>query len=70
MATDERIPIKGFTIIKVFTTTDFKERPQLGDRLTEWAAREGVALVAVEVLQSSDIQRHCLTLVAFARPLE
>lgn len=65
---DERVPISGYTTVKVFTSAG-RDRAEMGDRLTMWVAREGLEIVAVEVLQSSDRTRHCISLVAFVRPL-
>lgn len=62
--------MSSFTGVKVFTATKAKEREELGDVITRWLA-EHPALEVVDrnVLQSSDNEYHCLTVVLFYRPL-
>jgi len=53
---------------KVFTATKARERDGLGDELTRWlAANPEVEVVDREVLQSSDREFHCLSIVIFYR---
>lgn len=50
--------------VKVFSTTKFRERNQLGHRVTTWLrGRPDVTLVRTTVLLSSDAQYHCLSIV-------
>jgi len=54
--------------VKVFSATKAKEREQLGERVTEWIKRQrGVHITNTEVLQSSDHEFHCLSIIVFYR---
>lgn len=52
--------IEGF---KVFSATKAGDRIRLGDRLTEWLNANGVEILYTWVLQSSDSEFHCLSVV-------
>jgi hypothetical protein len=55
-----------FTGVKVFSATMFAQRDQLGERASAWiAAHPEITLVDINVLQSSDVQFHCVSLVVF-----
>ena len=51
-------------ICKTFSRTKAREREALGDMVTEWIRRNrDLAIVEKQVLQSSDNEFHCLTVV-------
>lgn len=54
-----------FTGVKVFTATKAKEREELGEVITRWLAEHPVTVTDKTVLQSSDNEYHCLTVVLF-----
>ena len=58
-----------YDAVKVFTATKAKEREALGEVMTAWLRRmEGeLEVVDTKVIQSSDQQFHCLTIVVFYR---
>ena len=58
-----------YNAVKVFTATKAKEREALGEVMTAWIRRmEGdIEVVDTRVIQSSDQQFHCLTIVVFYR---
>lgn len=58
-----------FDTVKVFSATKYKDRDELGSRATEWLRAEGRAfrITDCKVLQSSDSEYHCLTLVFFGQ---
>ena len=58
-----------YNAIKVFTASKAKEREALGEVVTAWIQRNrsDVEVVKTELLQSSDQQFHCLTIVVFYR---
>jgi len=60
-----------YNSVKVFTATKAKEREALGEVMTAWLKRmEGeIEVVDTKVIQSSDQQFHCLTIVVFYRRL-
>jgi hypothetical protein len=60
--------MSAFTGVKVFSATKAKEREELGDVITRWLAENPVEVVDRDVLQSSDNEYHCLTVVLFYRP--
>lgn len=52
--------------VKVFSATLAKEREALGERVTDWLARNpDIKPVDRQVLQSSDEAFHCLTICVF-----
>jgi hypothetical protein len=58
-----------FTGVKVFSATKAKEREELGDQVTRWVrANADLEIVDRTVIQSSDNEFHCLTIVIFYRP--
>ena len=63
--------MSGYNSVKVFTATKAKEREALGEVMTAWLKRmEGeIEVVDTKVIQSSDQQFHCLTIVVFYRRL-
>ncbi len=57
-----------FNAMKVFSATTSAYRSDLGTRVTDWLrTNPGVVVVDKRVLQSSDEQFHCLTIVLFYR---
>jgi len=55
-----------FNSVKVFTATKAKEREQLGDLITAWLHENPeIEIMEKQVLQSSDAEFHCLTIVFF-----
>ena len=58
-----------FTGVKVFSATKAKEREDLGEQVTRWLrANQDLEVVDRHVMQSSDNEFHCLTVVIFYRP--
>lgn len=58
-----------FTGVKIFSATKAREREELGEQVTRWLrANQDLELVDRTVLQSSDDEFHCLTVVLFYRP--
>jgi len=58
-----------FTGVKVFSATKAKEREELGETITRWLrANPDLEVVDRVVLQSSDDEFHCLSIVLFHRP--
>ncbi|MGI5862424.1 MAG: hypothetical protein ACOX6T_10255 [Myxococcales bacterium] len=57
-----------FTGVKVFSATRAREREDLGEHVTRWIhSNAQVDVVDRVVLQSSDNEFHCLTVVLFYR---
>jgi folate-dependent tRNA-U54 methylase TrmFO/GidA len=55
-----------FTGVKVFSATMAVDRERLGDKVTEWLAKNpSVTIVDVVVTQSSDQAFHCLAITIF-----
>lgn len=55
-----------FNAIKVFSATKAKEREELGEVITKWiAANPAVQITNSNVLQSSDNEYHCLTIIIY-----
>ena len=55
-----------YTGVKVFSTTMAKQREALGDFITNWIRQNPqVEIVDKVVLQSSDAEYHCFTVVLF-----
>ena len=54
-----------FTGVKVFSATMFAQRDKLGEVVTAWiAAHPEITLVEIpEVVQSSDTQFHCVSII-------
>lgn len=55
-----------YTGVKVFSVTMARDRDRVGERVTQWM-RENPAkqIVATKVLQSSDRQYHCVSVILF-----
>lgn len=49
--------------IKTFSATKAGDREVLGDRVTSWLRDSRAELLRTDVLQSSDNEFHCLSLV-------
>jgi hypothetical protein len=57
-----------FSGVKVFSATKAKERDDLGEQVTRWLRANGdLEIVDRTVVQSSDNEFHCLTVVLFYR---
>ena len=55
-------------LVKVFSATKAKHREELGERLAGWlTANEMVAVCRAVVVQSSDRQFHCISIVLICR---
>ena len=55
-----------FNGVKVFSATKHADRETLGEKVTEWIRHNPQAkIVETRVLQSSDSEFHCLSLVIF-----
>jgi hypothetical protein len=60
--------MERFTGLKVFSTTLARDRDQMGESITRWlAANPELEVVDRVVLQSSDKEFHCLSIVVFYR---
>ena len=59
-----------FTGVKVFTATKARDREDLGEAITRWL-KDNPRLLPIDrvVVQSSDREFHCLTIVIFYREL-
>lgn len=58
-----------FTGVKVFSATKAKERDDLGEQVTRWLrANADLEIVDRVVMQSSDNEFHCLSVVLFYKP--
>jgi hypothetical protein len=56
----------SFSGAKVFSATMAAQREQLGEKITEWIkANPDIEIVDKVVLQSSDNEFHCLSVVVF-----
>ena len=55
--------------VEVFSTTRKIDSNEIGQRITDWRRRSRyrVQVVEVNVRQSSDDERHCLTIVVWWR---
>ena len=59
-------PGARFNLVKVFTATKAKDRESIGEKVTAWlAANAAVQVVKAMVMQSSDAEFHCLSIVLF-----
>lgn len=63
--------MQTYNAVKVFTATRAKEREALGEVMSAWLKRMAgtIEVVDTKVIQSSDQQFHCLTIVVFYRQL-
>jgi hypothetical protein len=58
----------SFTGVKVFSTTLARDRDGLSDRITGWLREHGdLEIVDKVVMQSSDKEFHCLSILFFYR---
>ena len=64
--------MEAYQAVKVFTATRAKEREGLGEMISQWLfqQRGEIEVVDTKVLQSSDQQFHCLTIILFYRHIE
>ena len=60
-----------YDAVKVFTATRAKERESLGEVMTSWLKQmvDKIQVIDTKVLQSSDQQFHCLTIIVFYNEL-
>jgi hypothetical protein len=66
---DDLAGVRMFTGVKVFSATKAKERDDLGEQVTRWLrANADLEIVDRTVMQSSDNEFHCLTVVIFYKP--
>ena len=65
------ITMSTYNAVKVFTATRAKERESLGEVMSAWLKQmaDKIQVVDTKVLQSSDQQFHCLTMIVFYREL-
>ena len=56
--------------VKVFSATKWKEREDLGNKITDWIGWAKPSIIDKLVLQSSDSEFHCLTVVIFYKENE
>lgn len=60
----------NFHAVKIFSATMSRERQTMGERITEWmASQPALKVIDKQVLQSSDCEYHCLSVVLFLRYL-
>lgn len=57
--------VGDFDEVRVFSATKARERTELGDKVTDWIKTERPIIKKTEVLQSSDHEFHCLSIVVF-----
>jgi len=54
------------TGVQTFSVTKLKERDALGERITQWVqSHRDAEIIRTEVVQSSDAEFHCLSIVIF-----
>lgn len=53
--------------VKTFSATRYEDRKNLGEVVTEWLADARALPFRTEVLQSSDSEYHCLSIIVFYR---
>lgn len=57
---------KQFSGLKVFSATKAGDREILGEKITEWVAKNPeMSVVNTVITQSSDSEFHCLTITIF-----
>ena len=62
------MPIPTFTGVKVFSTTLARDREALSERITAWLrGNPQLEMVDKLVMQSSDKEFHCLSIILFFR---
>lgn len=60
--------LAAFTGVRTFCATKARDRDELGETVTDWLrANPAVEVVDKIVVQSSDEQYHCLSIVIFFR---
>lgn len=60
------MPIAGYSAVKVFTSSNNRDRAELGESLSSWlAAHPDVEVVHRVVVQSSDRTHHAFSIVLF-----
>lgn len=53
---------------KVFSATKVREREHLGERVSDWLAQQkDIEIIKQHVVQSSDREFHCLSIVILYR---
>jgi hypothetical protein len=58
--------MEQFNGVKVFSATLARNREELGEKVTEWLhQRPGCEIVDMRVMQSSDREFHCISIVLF-----
>ena len=58
--------MEAYQGVKVFTATKAKERENLGSKITQWLEENPeVRLKDTRVVQSSDNEFHCLSIIVF-----
>ena len=57
--------MSGYSGVKVFSATKFRDRDALGERVTDWLQSNSVEVVDTVITQSSDAEYHCLTIPIF-----
>lgn len=58
--------MRRFNGVKVFSATLARNREELGDKVSEWLReRPACEIVDMRVVQSSDREFHCISLVLF-----
>lgn len=54
--------------VKIFSKTKHSDRNELGEQITKWLNQAPSKIIDdVKILQSSDSEWHCLTIVYFYR---
>ena len=62
------MPLCGYSVVHVISTTRHEEREHLGEKITEWLAQHPqLTVVEALVLQSSDSTHHCLAAFLFLK---
>jgi len=61
--------MERFNQVKVFSVVDASARQTLGDEINRWIGEQGdrIEIVDKAVIQSSDNEYHCLTIILFCR---
>jgi len=55
-----------FNGVKVFSATLARNREELGEKVTEWLRQHpGCEVVDMRVVQSSDREFHCISIILF-----
>lgn len=59
--------MEPYTGVKVFSATKARDREGLGEVVSAWLRNSGVEVVETRVMQSSDSEFHCISIVIFYR---